>query len=297
MPINDVYDVKKYTDEELYNIMNLINPTDEELEKTIIEHIDKYSNIPQSNTTIQLVKLFKDIYNHFFYEEFTVQEGMLLPMDSSHEYLYDTGQVGTNKEMSKNNGQESRIGPSGNNELITQSFNYLGGVINPILKETIKRIIHINSEYRDNVTYRQSTNFTFNLSETLSDVVSLQLYSYSIPKTWYNVGKEFGANFFYINGIAPGINNGNNNYQVSISPANYSATSTDKTTNLFNTINDSIRTNLVNARPDVSFNDTNISYSIGSCKSTFKINIQNLYNETFYVLDFSYNIQYTNTDE
>jgi hypothetical protein len=306
MTSNDIYNVKKYTDEELYNIMNLINPTDEDLEKTIIEHIEKYSNVPPSKATIQLENFFKDIYNYFFYEEVVVEEGMTTnsgglpdisnnPMDNTTKYLYDNGQVGTNKDMSTNKGQASRIGPSGNSEIITQSFNYLGGIINPILKETIKRIININSFNRDKTTYPLSTNFTFNLSETLSNVVSLQLYSYSIPYSWYNVSKEFGANFFYINGIAPGINSGNNNYKVSILPGNYSTTSTDN--NLFTALNQSIQTQLVLGRPDVSFNNTNISYNSTTCNSTFNINIQNLYNETFYVLDFSYNINYTDTDD
>jgi len=39
---NDIYDVNKYTDEELYNILDLINPSDRELEAKIFFLIHKY---------------------------------------------------------------------------------------------------------------------------------------------------------------------------------------------------------------------------------------------------------------
>ena len=49
---------------------------------------------------------------------------------------------------------------------------YGKGSLNPLLKETIKRVVSIDSQYRDKSVYPYSTNFTFNLSETLSSVVS-----------------------------------------------------------------------------------------------------------------------------
>ena len=55
-------------------------------------------------------------------------------------------------------------------------LDYVQGQLNPILRQTIKRIVSIDSQYRtDKRTL--TTEFTCNLSEPLRDVVSLKLYS------------------------------------------------------------------------------------------------------------------------
>ena len=64
----DIYDVKSYTDQELYNILDLINPSDRELEAKIIFYIKKYQEI-KSNDSEKLEKFFQDIYSHFFITE------------------------------------------------------------------------------------------------------------------------------------------------------------------------------------------------------------------------------------
>jgi hypothetical protein len=62
---NDIYNVNKYTDEELYNILDLINPSDRELEAKIYFLIHKYENM-QNQSGNELADFFKQIYNHFF---------------------------------------------------------------------------------------------------------------------------------------------------------------------------------------------------------------------------------------
>jgi hypothetical protein len=41
----DMYNVSKYTDNELYQILDLVNPSDRELEAKIIYFLNKYSSI------------------------------------------------------------------------------------------------------------------------------------------------------------------------------------------------------------------------------------------------------------
>jgi hypothetical protein len=115
------------------------------------------------------------------------------------------------------------------------TLNYTQDKLNPLLKQTIKRIISIDSQYRDDKR-TLSTHFTFNLSDPLKDVVSIKLYSIQIPYTWYTINTAFGSNFIYLKGNTDGINNGNYDYKIEIESGNYSPSG------LADAINTSIKT-------------------------------------------------------
>lgn len=65
------------------------------------------------------------------------------------------------------------------------------GILNPHKKELIEREIYIDSQYRKNV-YSTSSNFTVELSETLTNVMDITLQSINIPCTWYNIDEYTG---------------------------------------------------------------------------------------------------------
>ena len=68
------YDISKYTDNQLFSILNLINPTDHELEAQINLYLQKY----QEND--EMFDFFTDVYHHFF----------LLDVDEEeYDELYD----------------------------------------------------------------------------------------------------------------------------------------------------------------------------------------------------------------
>ena len=72
------------------------------------------------------------------------------------------------------------VTPKDDKVKLTKQLDYSKDSLNPLLKQTIKRIISIDSQYRNSQTNSPSTNFTFDLSEPLRDVVSLSLYSIQI---------------------------------------------------------------------------------------------------------------------
>ncbi len=90
------------------------------------------------------------------------------------------------------------------------------GNMNPTLRNTYQNIINVDSQYReiktDNIncdgspkdgsnTYLgTSTDFTFDLSEPMSNVVSIAVGSVEIPRTWYPFNEQFGTNSFELNG-------------------------------------------------------------------------------------------------
>ena len=61
----DIYNVSTYSDAELYNLLDLNNPSDRELEAKIISMIKKYHHIGNDSGK-QLATFFTDTYNHFF---------------------------------------------------------------------------------------------------------------------------------------------------------------------------------------------------------------------------------------
>lgn len=297
---NDIYDVSKYTDEQLYNILDINNPSDRELEAKIIHMINKYS-IMQNESGYKLAIFFQNIYSHFFdiESETDIIEGFdNNPLQIGKDYIDQSGNAQKNiKNAINTNNDYNTTNATIQDIQSTTSFDYVKDKfgLNPLLKQTIKRIVCIDSKYRDNKNISLSTDFTFNLSEPLRDVVSLKLESIQIPITWYTISNNFGSNFFYLKGNIDGINNGYHDYKIEIPPGNYSTTTTDSNTNITTVLNNSIK-DLSNTYPDVNFGNTSIEYNNGNSKITINIDIQKIYNESYFYLQFPYWTPSVNTN-
>jgi hypothetical protein len=72
---------------------------------------------------------------------------------------------------------------------VTSTFNseIKQGTINPDLKNTITRMINIDSTYRDSISTLgyDTDQYMFTLNEPITNVISLMLYSVEIPQSWY----------------------------------------------------------------------------------------------------------------
>ena len=60
----------------------------------------------------------------------------------------------------------------------------------------------INSDKRANRS-DPTTSFEWELADEISNVKSLYIESYNIPKTWYNLSNDIGNNIFGINYLQP----------------------------------------------------------------------------------------------
>lgn len=192
-------------------------------------------------------------------------------------------QEATTKEMAKILPKPA----TADNVGLTKTLDYAKDSLNPLLKQTIKRVISIDSQYRENKK-TITTEFTFNLSEPLKDVVSLKLYSVQIPFTWYTVSNNYGGNFFYLKGNSPGINNGSHDYKVSITAGNYNPFT------LIQSINDSF-VSLRTRYTDVNFGSTAAYYNqapfhpydaLTHGRSSLRIEILKIFNQSNYYLEF-----------
>jgi len=77
-------------------------------------------------------------------------------------------------------------------------YKFPVGVINPIEKRTITKIISIDSVFRENYNTTISSNFIWKLPDSEQKVVSLKLASLELPILWYNISHNNGSNIFYI---------------------------------------------------------------------------------------------------
>jgi len=304
---DEPYDISKYTDKELYDILDLNNPSDRELEAKILNMIQKYESA-HNDKGYKLAVFFQNIYDHFFDEDIEEEEGASASTSTSTststgsvvEGYTNTGEMTVNGNVVTGNItiRSESLNPKTNNDYLlstdiigTQIFNYkldkFG--INPLLKETISRIVSIDSQYRNDQTNMTSTNYTIDLSEPIKDVVSLTLETVQMPFSWYTINKSYGSNFFIIKGrnteIDTTIYNGHHDYKIEIPPGNYVLDST-KTNYICSTIQQSI-TDLSNIYTDTNFGTTNISFNSSTVKTSFTLDIQKAYNETSFYLDFS----------
>ena len=90
---------------------------------------------------------------------------------------------------------------------LSQTFNatVAQGTMNPNHVATTERMLIIDSQYRPSIIpYSASnisspsfnTNFSVDLSDHLTSVLSLELFSIHIPQTWYNISAAQGNNGF-----------------------------------------------------------------------------------------------------
>ena len=169
-----MYDVSTYTDVELFNILDVDSPTDRELEAKIIFLINKYKNI-QNASGDQLADFFEKIYRRFF--EADEEEGMenfADEEDDDAEGFANISEGLSNQEIvklttppaNKVTNITNATAPSSvitvnptvqangvvkqnpDNIGYTKSLEYANGKLNPLLQQTIKRIISIDSQYR-----------------------------------------------------------------------------------------------------------------------------------------------------
>jgi len=137
------------------------------------------------------------------------------------------------------------------------------GVINPNSKNVITRTISLDSQYRssvlpyansDNSSPSFNTDYTVDLTDSLTNVLSLQLYSIHIPTTWYTVDTIYGNTCF-------DVSSGGVNATKWIEPGNYTPAEYGSK------VQELIRTEVANV--DVSYSSITSKYTISNSPSDF----------------------------
>ena len=99
----------------------------------------------------------------------------------------------------------SQIVEAGNTSIIQKpstpyvygyGMEFFPGNINPLDKRILKKILNIDTRFRENYYTTTSSNFQIDLPGTFNQVVFLELAAIEFPASFYTVSKVFGNNFF-----------------------------------------------------------------------------------------------------
>ena len=97
--------------------------------------------------------------------------------------------------------------------------NVAQDTLNPNLKNSTQRFINLDSQFRQVAGIGDSsTDYTCDLSDPLTNVLSMRLYSFQIPYTWYAIDYNYGNTSLWISN-----SDGTINTQIAVTPGNYSS--------------------------------------------------------------------------
>jgi hypothetical protein len=140
-----------------------------------------------------------------------------------NEYLQQTNKVQSSKVTDRR--QKAELYNDPNNHIlmkqeelgVANNFNVpvVQDVLNPNLKNITERFVNLDSQYRQNGM--PASDYTLDLSDHLNDVISLRLYSFQIPSTWYLIDYTYGNTCFW-------ITEEEYNILIEIAPGNYDST-------------------------------------------------------------------------
>ena len=122
--------------------------------------------------------------------------------------------------------------------------NTVRDVLNANYKNTITRMILVDSQYRTQLQ-EEDSSFLVQLSEKVVNAVSLELVHFQIPYTFYNIEARQGNNHFFVttmNGLEP------KNYKVVLPDGHYESL-------------DTIRTNLTTQLAKLTLEDSRITFT------------------------------------
>ena len=214
-------DIDKYSIDDLLTILNLNEPTEYQVQdatNTIIASMRSEGNVEMADffeeVKQKLLEEFKTTVNDFGDNEQDDEETTIGNW-WQNEYPAQNNEVQADKVTNR----KQRV-QFFDNEYFQMNREQLGvnqdysvpvaqGTMNPKLKNTITRLVSIDSQYRDNVlaveggqpSYSSpafNSSFTVNLSESLKNVISLKLYSIELPTTWYTFDDVLGNTCFKI---------------------------------------------------------------------------------------------------
>jgi hypothetical protein len=127
-------------------------------------------------------------------------------------------------------------------------------ILNPNLKNTVTRLIHLDSQFRQSTaTGNSSTDYTLDLSDPLKNVLSLRLYSIQIPFSWYIVDPAYNNHTFWF------TMTDQTNRQVIMDAGNYTPA----------TFVDALNMSILAVVPDIS--GVPVAYSQSTGKLTFRL--------------------------
>jgi hypothetical protein len=257
------YNVDNYTISELLAILEIDEPTTDEIIEKTNNYIDRFSEENQQqivqffqSVQTKLLKYMQQTENSEDVDEYSPNNKQTEEWFKYQALPQDNNPV----QKDKNTDRIQKIDVYDNDHVpmnreqlgVNNTFNVpvAQDTLNPNLKNVTSRFINLDSQFRQASGGSESisTDYTLDLSDPLTDVLSLSLYSIQIPYTWYAIDYVYGNTCFW-------VTNNNATFKIFIEPGNYSPTE------FSTTLNDSfISAGFTHVAPEpviVSFNSNN----------------------------------------
>jgi len=234
-------DVSSYTTAELFQILDLTDeePTEQDVVDATKPLIDRFSTLTGASAK-HLVTFFQQIQqtlidylrNETKQNASTIDNSLTDPTNAQTKAWFQQ-QVLEQKDdptqMDKVTDRKQKI-EIYNDPHVPMKQQQLGvnnvidtkiaqDTLNPNLENITTRFINLDSQFRQAAggLDATSTDYTLDLSDHLTGVVTLRLYSVQIPFTWYVIDTYLGNTCFW-------VTNQGNAFQIVVTPGNYSPT-------------------------------------------------------------------------
>jgi hypothetical protein len=220
--------IDNWSTEDLLDLFGLDNPSTSDIlniTNSFISNAEKKNNDILSNFLKKARdKIIKSTESGEEEDNYTEEASDQLLEWRENQYLKQNDSIQSDKATSRFN----KVDIFNDNDKATMKRETLGinqvydvpvmqGTINPNLKNIVEKTIIIDSQYRPNILPYSgcdisepsyTSNFSVELSESLTNVLSMQLNSISIPEAWNNISSSLGNNFYSFNNIIYEIEDG-----------------------------------------------------------------------------------------
>ena len=199
--------IDNYTIDELLLILNLTDPTPFNVKDVANSFIAKMKTDGRKDLE-QFFTEARDKLLNYLLTYTTLEEELINENTESTDKIWLDGGV-------KDKAKQPTIYFRDAERMVIENQTTATATLAPPIIST--HIVVIDSQYRtsilpyvDNPTANSfNTNFTFNLTSPINKALSLTLYSYQIPTSWYAFNAKSGNSFFMYNGIILQIPDGN----------------------------------------------------------------------------------------
>jgi len=225
------FNIDNYTITELLAIVELDDPDSTEIIDTTNKYIKRFS--PEGENQPQLVNFFQAIqtkllrYMQELERSGTDAEYSPNEKQTNEWFKYEALPQKNSVQKDKNTDRIQKIDVYDNDHVpmnreqlgVNNTFNVpvAQDTLNPNLENITSRFINLDSQFRQasGGSESMSTDYTMDLSDPLTNVLSLRLYAIQIPYTWYTIDYVYGNTCFW-------VTNAGNTFKIFLEPGNYS---------------------------------------------------------------------------
>lgn len=225
------YNVDNYTITELLEILELDDPTSDEVINATNKFINRFTKEKRPDLVVFFQSIQTKILDYMNQLETTGEDAEYTPDEEQTNkwFKYQALPQDNPVQKDKITDRIQKIDIYDNNhmpmnrEQLGVSNNFQVPVaqdtLNPNLENITSRFINLDSQFRQSSggSESMSTDYTMDLSDPLTNVLSLRLYSIQIPYTWYTIDYIYGNTCFW-------VTNQGNTFKIFVEPGNYSPT-------------------------------------------------------------------------